>query len=239
MAGAAILGATSRKPRTRQENLQRPKGYTLIWSGHYENHAPESRSRLKVLYSLTVFADCPAAIRKHQIGGEGRNGSCWRWPFALVGAVGCYIYYTITLDCGVVGNDRRLMGLERRDGCVHAVVSRPRLRGGASAEGQCARYKDLEEVRSCIARSTASDPRLMTVTAMFRGPSRLVGRWVAGADMMKRVAAGLGLGECSSFILELLVYPVLYSIWKWRFVMKRGTVFPLPSTVRWRAKHAL
>ena len=28
----------------------------------------------------------------------------------------------------------------------------------------------------------------------------------------------------TSFLLELLVYPAIYAIWKWRFVMKHGTV---------------
>jgi Cu(I)/Ag(I) efflux system membrane protein CusA/SilA len=42
--------------------------------------------------------------------------------------------------------------------------------------------------------------------------------------MMKRVAAPLMGGLVTSFLLELLVYPAVYAIWKWRFVMKRGTV---------------
>jgi len=48
----------------------------------------------------------------------------------------------------------------------------------------------------------------------------------SGADMMKRIAAPMVGGVFSSFLLELLVYPALYSIWKWRFVMKRGEVVP-------------
>jgi Cu(I)/Ag(I) efflux system membrane protein CusA/SilA len=33
-------------------------------------------------------------------------------------------------------------------------------------------------------------------------------------------------GLVTSFVLELLVYPPLYEIWKWRFEMKHGTVDP-------------
>jgi Cu(I)/Ag(I) efflux system membrane protein CusA/SilA len=46
----------------------------------------------------------------------------------------------------------------------------------------------------------------------------------SGADMMKRVAAPLVGGLVTSFALELLVYPAIYAVWKWRFVMKRGAV---------------
>jgi Cu(I)/Ag(I) efflux system membrane protein CusA/SilA len=31
-------------------------------------------------------------------------------------------------------------------------------------------------------------------------------------------------GLFTSFILELLVYPAIYFVWKWRYEMKHGTV---------------
>jgi len=36
-----------------------------------------------------------------------------------------------------------------------------------------------------------------------------------GADMMKRIAAPMIAGLVTSFIMELLVYPVIYALWKW------------------------
>ena len=40
-------------------------------------------------------------------------------------------------------------------------------------------------------------------------------------------------GLVTSFLLELLVYPPIYAIWKWHFEMKRGTVdvsiLPVPE----------
>jgi Cu(I)/Ag(I) efflux system membrane protein CusA/SilA len=41
---------------------------------------------------------------------------------------------------------------------------------------------------------------------------------------MKRIAAPMIGGLVTSFILELLVYPPIYAIWKWRYEMKEGTV---------------
>jgi Cu(I)/Ag(I) efflux system membrane protein CusA/SilA len=43
-----------------------------------------------------------------------------------------------------------------------------------------------------------------------------------GADVMKRIAAPMIGGVFSSFMLELLVYPVLYITWKWRYELKGG-----------------
>jgi copper/silver efflux system protein len=42
-----------------------------------------------------------------------------------------------------------------------------------------------------------------------------------GADVMKRIAAPM-VGEIfTSFLLELLVYPAVYQIWKWNFELKK------------------
>jgi len=43
----------------------------------------------------------------------------------------------------------------------------------------------------------------------------------AGADVMKRIAAPMIGGIFTSFLLELLVYPVVYQSWKWNFEMKK------------------
>jgi hypothetical protein len=32
--------------------------------------------------------------------------------------------------------------------------------------------------------------------------------------------------------MELLVYPAIYVVWKWRFEMGRGTVVPTPEPLR-------
>jgi Cu(I)/Ag(I) efflux system membrane protein CusA/SilA len=39
---------------------------------------------------------------------------------------------------------------------------------------------------------------------------------------MKRIAAPMVGGLFTSFALELLVYPAVYAIWKWRFEMNHG-----------------
>jgi len=88
--------------------------------------------------------------------------------------------------------------------------------------------RDLEEaiVHGAVRRIR---PKMMTVTAMFMGLLPIMWSVGTGADVMKRVAAPMVGGVFSSFMLELLVYPVLYAIWKWRFEMRRGAVIPQPK----------
>jgi Cu(I)/Ag(I) efflux system membrane protein CusA/SilA len=41
---------------------------------------------------------------------------------------------------------------------------------------------------------------------------------------MKRIAAPMVGGVITSFILELLIYPVVFTIWKWRRELRPGLV---------------
>jgi copper/silver efflux system protein len=71
-------------------------------------------------------------------------------------------------------------------------------------------------------------PKMMTVMAAFMGLLPIMWSTGSGADVMKRIAAPMVGGLFTSFALELLVYPVLYAIWKWRFEMRRGAAVPRP-----------
>jgi Cu(I)/Ag(I) efflux system membrane protein CusA/SilA len=84
-------------------------------------------------------------------------------------------------------------------------------------------FDDLKEaiVHGAVKRIR---PKMMTVTAMFMGLVPIMLAVGTGSDMMKRIAAPMIGGVFTSFILELLVYPPVYAIWKWRYEMKRGTV---------------
>jgi Cu(I)/Ag(I) efflux system membrane protein CusA/SilA len=57
---------------------------------------------------------------------------------------------------------------------------------------------------------------MMTVAAAFMGLLPIMWSTSAGADVMKRIAAPMIGGLVTSFILELLVYPAIYKLWKQR-----------------------
>jgi copper/silver efflux system protein len=64
----------------------------------------------------------------------------------------------------------------------------------------------------------------MTVATMFLGLVPIMWATGTGSDVMKRIAAPMIGGLFTSFLLELLVYPPVYQIWKWNFEMKREDV---------------
>jgi Cu(I)/Ag(I) efflux system membrane protein CusA/SilA len=59
-------------------------------------------------------------------------------------------------------------------------------------------------------------PKMMTVCAAIIGLLPIMWSIDTGSDMMKRIAAPMVGGLVTSFALELLIYPVVYAMWKER-----------------------
>jgi len=73
-------------------------------------------------------------------------------------------------------------------------------------------------------------PKIMTVCAILFGllPIMWSPTTQAGADAMKRIAAPMIGGVVTSAILELLIYPVIYVIWRRRELPDRTEEAPAP-----------
>jgi len=61
-------------------------------------------------------------------------------------------------------------------------------------------------------------PKIMTVATILVGLVPILWSQGTGADVMKRIAAPMVGGVVTSALLELIVYPALYLIWKERSV---------------------
>jgi Cu(I)/Ag(I) efflux system membrane protein CusA/SilA len=60
----------------------------------------------------------------------------------------------------------------------------------------------------------------MTVSVILAGLIPIMFSHGAGADVMKRIAAPMVGGVISSTILELIIYPAIYMIWRGRRLEK-------------------
>jgi copper/silver efflux system protein len=58
-------------------------------------------------------------------------------------------------------------------------------------------------------------PKMMTVLAILMGLLPIMWSTETGSDVMKRIAAPMVGGVITSFLMELLIYPAIYTIWKW------------------------
>jgi hypothetical protein len=86
----------------------------------------------------------------------------------------------------------------------------------------------------------------MTVATMFVGLIPIMWATGTGSDVWKRIAAPMVGGIFTSFVLELVVYPAIYEIWKWHFELKRAraeaqpaalVALPSPEAARQRTRY--
>jgi len=108
-----------------------------------------------------------------------------------------------------------LMGVDAETG-VFMLLYLDLAHQQARREG---RLRGLSELRQTIVEGAAKRlrPKLMTASTMFLGLAPIMWASGAGSDVMKRVAAPMIGGILTSFLLELVVYPAVYEIWKWDF----------------------
>jgi Cu(I)/Ag(I) efflux system membrane protein CusA/SilA len=212
-----------------QRELPLPTGYTLIWSGQYENML-RVRERLKLVVPITLFlifvllySNTRSAVKAGIV--------MLAVPFSIVGAI-WYLWLlgyhiSIAVWVGMIA----LMGLDAETG-VFMLLFLDLSYYDAVRKGKMKTYDDLNEaiIHGAVKRIR---PKMMTVMAAMVGLVPIMWSLGTGADMMKRIAAPMIGGLVTSFILELLVYPPVYAIWKWHFEMKRGTVdvstLPVPE----------
>ena len=57
-------------------------------------------------------------------------------------------------------------------------------------------------------------PKIMTVGVILAGLIPVMFSHGAGSDIMKRIAAPMVGGVITSTILELIIYPAIYMLWK-------------------------
>src|ERR1700693_39216 len=95
----------------------------------------------------------------------------------------------------------------------------------ASREG---RLRTLGDLQAAIVEGAARRlrPKFMTVATMFLGLIPIMWATGTGSGVWKRIAAPMGGGIYTSFVLELVVYPAIYEIWKRHFEMKHACAEP-------------
>ena len=86
------------------------------------------------------------------------------------------------------------------------------------------RMNSIADLRAAITHGAVRRirPKVMTVATMFVGLAPIMWSAGAGADVMKRIAAPMIGGIFTSFVLELVVYPAIYEVWKWRSVKSQA-----------------
>jgi Cu(I)/Ag(I) efflux system membrane protein CusA/SilA len=82
--------------------------------------------------------------------------------------------------------------------------------------------KSLEDLQAAVEEGAVKRirPKMMTVMAILLGLLPIMWSHGAGSDVMKRIAAPMVGGVVTSFVLTLLIYPVIFILWRWHRELK-------------------
>jgi Cu(I)/Ag(I) efflux system membrane protein CusA/SilA len=207
-----IGGFVERAKKVVAASVTLKPGYSLEWSGQYENLL-RVRERLKLVLPIAVLLI--AFLLYANTGSAVKAGIVLlAVPFSVVGAVWLMwlLGYNVSIAAwvGMIA----LMGLDAETG-VFMLLFLDLSYDEARQRGLLRNRKDLEEaiVHGAVKRVR---PKMMTVMAAFLGLMPIMWSTGTGADVMKRIAAPMVGGLATSFLLELLVYPAIYLLWKSR-----------------------
>jgi copper/silver efflux system protein len=213
IAGRDIGGYVSEAKARVEASVAMPNGdYHLQWSGQYENML-RVRERLKLVVPLALgaiflllFANTHSAFKAALVMAAV--------PFSTVGAI--WFFYLLGYNVSIAAwvGMIALLGLDAETG-VFMLLFLDLSCDEAKREGRLSTVAELDQaiLHGAVKRAR---PKMMTVAAAFMGLLPIMWSTSAGADVMKRIAAPMIGGLVTSFLLELLVYPAVYKLWKRR-----------------------
>ncbi len=192
------------------KGLALPPGYSILWSGQYEDMRHAKRS-LAVVLPLTLVLIW--VLLYLNTGSATKTAIVLlAVPFSLIGAVWLLWILGYNLSVAVAVGMIALAGLDAETG-IFMLLYLDLAHDAAAAEG---RMRDEADLKAAIVHGAVQRvrPKVMTVATAFCGLLPVMFAVGTGADVMKRIAAPMVGGLFSSFALELAVYPAVYYLWK-------------------------
>src|SRR5438045_6856225 len=191
-----------------------PLCYNVEWAGQFQ-YLLEAKERLKIVIPFTlliifvlIYINTRSVVRTGIV--------LLAVPFSLVGAFWLLWLLGYNMSVAVWVGLIALAGLDAETGVVMLLYldhAWDKFRG----EGRMRNMRDLHDavMEGAVGRVR---PKIMTVCAIFFGllPIMWSPTLQAGADVMKRIATPMIGGIITSAILELLIFPVIYVVWRKR-----------------------
>jgi len=195
-----------------------PAGYTIEWSGQFEA-MQRADERLKLVVPITLCIII-LLLWLNTKSGVKTAIVLLAVPFSAVGAVWLLAALGYNMSIGVWVGMIALMGVDAETGVFMLLY----LDLAHEEARKAGRLRNLAELQESIVHGAVKRirPKFMTVAAAFVGLVPILWSTGTGADVMKRVAAPMVGGLFTSFLLELLVYPAVYEVWKWHSEVKHS-----------------
>ncbi|HEY5976017.1 MAG TPA: CusA/CzcA family heavy metal efflux RND transporter, partial [Geobacteraceae bacterium] len=222
LTGRDPAGYIAEADKILREKVELPAGYAVSWSGQYEA-MQRVKERLQLVVPLTLFM-IVLLLYLNTRSLVKTTIVLLAVPFSAVGAVWFLHLLGYNMSIGVWVGLIALLGVDAETGVFMLLY----LDLAYEDARQAGRLRSLADLREAIIEGAVKRirPKFMTVATMFLGLVPIMWSTGTGADVMKHIAAPMIGGIGTSFILELVVYPVLFQIWKWRELQRELAANP-------------
>jgi Cu(I)/Ag(I) efflux system membrane protein CusA/SilA len=199
-----------------------PKGYNIFWSGQYE-YMLRAKQRLMIVVPLTlliivliIYLNTRSAIKTAIV--------LLAVPFSLVGAFWVLYLLDYNLSVAVWVGLIALAGLDAETGVVMLLY----LDLAYEQWRKEGRLRSLTDLRDAIYHGAVKRvrPKAMTAAVIIAGLAPILWSHGTGADVMKRIATPMIGGVVTSTIMELMVYPAIFYLWRARRLPARQSTSP-------------
>lgn len=198
--------------------IKLPSGYNIFWSGQYE-YMMRAKQRLMIVVPLTlliiifiIYLNTRSAIKTAIV--------MLAVPFSLVGAFAVVHWLGYNMSVAVWVGIIALAGLDAETGVVMLLY----LDIAHAQWIKDGKMRNLTDLRDAIYHGAVKRvrPKAMTACVIIAGLAPILWSHGAGADVMKRIATPMVGGVVTSTLLELLVYPAIYYLWRSRAINRQN-----------------
>jgi Cu(I)/Ag(I) efflux system membrane protein CusA/SilA len=202
--------------------IKLPSGYNIFWSGQYE-YMLRAKQRLMLVVPLTLliiililYLNTRSAIKTLIV--------LLAVPFSLVGAFWALYLLHYNLSVAVWVGLIALAGLDAETGVVMLLY----LDIAYTEWVNSGRMHNLTELRDAIYHGAVKRvrPKAMTASVIIAGLMPILWSHGAGADVMKRIATPMVGGVVTSTVMELVVYPAIFYVWRSRALKRNDMITP-------------
>lgn len=190
--------------------LKLPQGYVVSWSGQFES-SQRVRARLMVVVPLTLglillllYSSTRSAAKTMIV--------ILAVPFSAVGAVWLVYLLGYNMNVAVWVGLIALLGVDAETGVFMLLYLDLAFEKARRSKANLSESELVEAVVEGAAKRLR--PKFMTFATMTIGLAPILWSTGTGSAILKRIAAPMVGGVVTSFVLELLVYPAIYAIWR-------------------------
>ncbi len=210
------VGGYVEEAKQKAATITMPEGYRLAWSGEYE-YILKTHERLKLIIPFTLLIIF--ILLYFNTRSVTKTAIVFlAVPFSLVGSFWLLYLLNYNMSIAVWVGIIALAGLDAETGVVMLLYldlayekwKKEDLLKTETDLHNAVMYGAVKRIR----------PKIMTVSVILAGLIPIMFSHGAGADVMKRIAAPMVGGVISSTILELIIYPAIYMIWRSRSLGK-------------------